>query len=202
MMSEFIKAKDGNKNSVLYYTASDKVIERTGGTRAWRNNNPGNLRNSAFSKTHGSVGEAGGFAVFPDEETGRQALKDLLKTKTYRQLDIGKAITRYAPPVENDTGQYIKNIESMTELPASKSMDHLNDQELEKVVDAIRRIEGWREGKVSEQKKAKTIWVHSGGECDVCAAMKGTVYESDPGDVTMHPNCRCTAIKKEVPVEN
>ncbi len=48
----------------------------------------------------------------------------------------------------------------------------------------------------------KTIWVHSGGSCSACSAMKGTEYDENPGDVTMHPNCRCTADPVEVEEED
>lgn len=42
---------------------------RSGGTKAWRNNNPGNMIYSAkgFAIRHGAIGKAGGMAVFPSE---------------------------------------------------------------------------------------------------------------------------------------
>ncbi len=49
--------------------------------------------------------------------------------------------------------------------------------------------------------KTKTIWVHSGGSCPACSAMKGTEYDENPGDVTLHPNCGCTADPVEIEVE-
>ncbi len=47
----------------------------------------------------------------------------------------------------------------------------------------------------------KTIWVHSGGSCPACSAMKGTEYDENPGDVSMHPNCGCTADPVEIETE-
>ena len=44
------------------------VEERSGGTRAWRNNNPGNIEGSNFANTHGAIGGDGRFAIFPSQE--------------------------------------------------------------------------------------------------------------------------------------
>lgn len=51
------------------------------------------------------------------------------------------------------------------------------------------------------KKQYKTIWVHSGGNCEACRAMKGTEYGKDPGDVTLHPNCNCRVIPELCEVE-
>lgn len=46
------------------------------------------------------------------------------------------------------TDQYIRNIEQITGISASKPMDQLSPRESQRVVDAIQRIEGWTEGVV------------------------------------------------------
>lgn len=122
---------------------------RSGGTRAWRNNNPGNLRNYDFSQRHGSIGEAGGFAVFPDEATGQGALVSLLGTDTYQGLTINEALARFAPPVENPTAAYQGFIRGATGLSGTTSMNSLNSAQLNSVSNAIRRFEGWRPGTVT-----------------------------------------------------
>ena len=67
---------------VVYTTADGRRVRRTGGTRAWRNLNPGNIRYSEFSRNAGAIGQAGGFAVFPDEETGTRAISSLLRAQS------------------------------------------------------------------------------------------------------------------------
>ena len=56
----------------------------TGGdsaSRSFRNNNPGNIKYGEFAKSHGATGQdSGGFAQFPDEETGKKAQRDLWET--------------------------------------------------------------------------------------------------------------------------
>jgi hypothetical protein len=145
-VSEYISARPADGNSVLYATEEGTRAIRQGGTRAWRNNNPGNIRSGPFADRHGAIGEAGGFAAFPDEATGRKALHALLSTRTYQRLTVGQAIGRYAPSNENPTEQYIRGITQITGIPASKPMGDLSSKEEERVVDAIQRIEGWNEG--------------------------------------------------------
>lgn len=136
---------------VVYTTADGRRVRRTGGTRAWRNLNPGNIRYSEFSRNAGAIGQAGGFAVFPDEETGTRAISLLLRGQSYNNLTIARAITRYAPPSENNTAAYHRRIQQITGLNINRRISDLSDGELSRVVDAIRAIEGWEAGRIIEE---------------------------------------------------
>lgn len=135
-------------NDVLYTNADGTQYRHTGGTRAWRNNNPGNIRYSEFSRRNGAIGQAGGFAVFPSEEVGTRAVFSLLRSDSYVDLTIAAAISRYAPPVENDTAKYHENIKKLTGLSINRLISDLSDTELSNVVNAIRSIEGWGVGEI------------------------------------------------------
>lgn len=136
---------------VVYTAADGRRVRRTGGTRAWRNLNPGNIRYSEFSRNAGAIGQAGGFAVFPDEETGTRAISSLLRGQSYNNLTIARAITRYAPPSENNTAAYHRRIQQITGLNINRRISDLSDGELSHVVDAIRAIEGWEAGRIIEE---------------------------------------------------
>ncbi len=136
---------------VVYTTADGRRVRRTGGTRAWRHLNPGNIRYSEFSRNAGAIGQAGGFAVFPDEETGTRAISSLLRGQSYNNLTIARAITRYAPPSENNTAAYHRRIQQITGLNINRRISDLSDGELSRVVDAIRAIEGWEAGRIIEE---------------------------------------------------
>lgn len=136
---------------VVYTAADGRRVRRTGGTRAWRNMNPGNIRYSEFSRNAGAIGQAGGFAVFPDEETGTRAISSLLRGQSYNNLTIARAITRYAPPSENNTAAYHRRIQQITGLNINRRISDLSDGELSRVVDAIRAIEGWEAGRIIEE---------------------------------------------------
>ncbi len=119
---------------------------RLGGSRSWRNNNPGNLRPGKFADNHGSIGNAGGFAVFPDEATGHAASIALLKTPTYAKLTIDQAVSRRSPSSENDTLRLQNSIRKITGFSGREIVGNLNDEEISKFADAIKRTEGWIPG--------------------------------------------------------
>jgi hypothetical protein len=88
------------------------------GSRAQRNNNPGNINWGEFASKHGATGPetlknggAGRFAHFPDEATGFAAMKSLLQSSGYKGLTIRQCLNRYAPPADgNDASVYEKSV--------------------------------------------------------------------------------------------
>ena len=133
-------------NDVIYTNQDGLRYNRSGGTRAWRNNNPGNIINSEFARKHGAIGTAGGFAVFPDENTGAAAITALLQTDKYNRLTVGGVINKYAPPSQNNTAGYQKKVEQRTGIPLSTPMTQLNNEQLQRIVNVIRQVEGWKVG--------------------------------------------------------
>ena len=133
----FVKA-EADGIDVKYFRESSNGVVRSGGSRSWRNNNPGNIR---IAKNQ--IGTAGGFAVFADYETGFSAIIDLLQTDRYYSASILDAISTYAPPNENDTKNYQKLIASFTGLDITKKIKDLTPEELSSVAAAIQRIEGY-----------------------------------------------------------
>jgi hypothetical protein len=101
-VAKYVKAKAGPKNSVIYTDADGKEWIFEGGNRPWRNQNPGDLVPGNVSKRNGAIGSAGGFAVFPNYDSGHAALLDSLKT-THGGQDIRGLMESFAPPDENDT---------------------------------------------------------------------------------------------------
>ena len=124
---------------------------RSGGTRAWRNSNMGNIRDGTFTDNHGSIGEAGGFAVFPSESTGYRALLSLLRTNKYQHLSIDAAVAQYAPRKENNTAAYQAFVRKATGLNGGTRLESLYGYQLVKVAQAIRSVEGWKEGTVTNR---------------------------------------------------
>lgn len=84
----------------------------SGQTLATRNNNPGNIRDSAFARSQpGYAGSEKGFAKFADPDSGRNAQLSLLQSYTSRGINTPAAIARrWAPPNENDTARYAATI--------------------------------------------------------------------------------------------
>ena len=157
-MSQYVSARQGRKNTVIY--TDDKGVEWSfsGGDRTWRNNNPGNLVPGSVSKRNGAIGVAGGFAVFSDYETGHQALLDCLRT-TYGDADIPRLVKDYAPKYENKTERYIKFLRRRTGVKDDLKVKNFTPEQFEKLWRAIEDMEGKKNntGKVIQLSKKKRI---------------------------------------------
>lgn len=101
-----------------------------GAGRSGRNNNPGNLRD--YRKQDGSwaiwpslVHDDGGFPQFPTLSDGWAALKRDLGLKISRGDTLEALITAWAPPHENDTGSYIRNVANWTGIPTGVPLMNL-----------------------------------------------------------------------------
>ncbi len=155
-MTKYIKAESGTKSSVIYTDNEKNQFEYSGGSRTWRNNNPGNLVSASVSKRNGEIGKAGGFAVFPDYNSGHAALIDLLKN-VFSDLNLKKLISKYAPKHENDTKRYLKFIRLKTGVKSDKKIKDFTPPEFEKLWKAIEQMEGWKIGKISKLSKKAEI---------------------------------------------
>jgi len=67
------------------------------GTLATRNNNPGNIIESAFAYSHGAVGASSGFAVFPDVDSGYQATDALVASFAAKGATVASLINAWSP---------------------------------------------------------------------------------------------------------
>ncbi len=143
---------------------SDGSTVRRDGTRAWRNNNPGNIEYGRFARANGAVGTDGRFAVFPTYEAGRAAKEALLfESSSYRGLSLGQAISRYAPSFENNTGSYIAQVARAAGVTPDTMLSTLSARQRRAMLDAMERVEGFRPGR----------------ENGVQAAARRTTSESD-----------------------
>lgn len=140
------EAKVTGKGSSRVITYPDGAT-KTGGSRSWRNNNPGNLEYGDFAKSQGAIGSDGRFAIFPDKETGDAAKIKLLKGSKYRDKTIEEAIIRYAPRFENDSAKYAAIIAKAASVPVGTTLSSLTDEQFQKMVDSMNKVEGWKEGK-------------------------------------------------------
>lgn len=84
------------------------------GSRAQRNNNPGNLR---YAGQPGAIGaDSAGYAIFPTAEAGWQALRRQIQLDASRGLTLEQFIRKYAPPSENPTDAYLRFVSQRTGL--------------------------------------------------------------------------------------
>ena len=146
---DLLKKKQGAASKTGSKKVSYTDYTKTGGSRSWRNNNSGNIEYGKFAKDNGAIGTDGRFAIFPDKETGDLAKISLLKTGRYKNKSILSAIKLYAPQFENNSAKYAKTIASQAGVPVSTKLSSLTDDQFMKMVKAMEKVEGWKEGELS-----------------------------------------------------
>ena len=158
MLSEFsgsdiVEIKfQSNDKSTVYITKTGIRIKR-GDTisTAWKNNNPGNIRASSSMQWLGAIGQSNGWCVFASEQDGINAMKKLLMSKNYNHLTLRGAIYKWAPAKDNNSPERYTNYVSKTaSISPDKPMKDITDYELENMVRAMQKFEGWIPG--TEQK--------------------------------------------------
>lgn len=130
---------------------ADGTVTRQDGARNWRNNNPGNLewKPGGFAEQHGAIGSDGRFAIFPSCETGRAAKAALIfESKNYKDKSLTDAISRYAPPSENDTAKYQSSVLGAVG-GQNKKMSDYSAAERGAIMDAMQKVEGFKVGRSS-----------------------------------------------------
>lgn len=116
----------------------DTIVRK--GTRNWRNNNPGNIEYGPFARKQGAVGHDGRFAVFPTYDVGRKAQIAWIRRESDKT--IAQAITKYAPPSENNTARYIREVAAALGVPKDTVISDLTDEQLEVMQQAMEQVEG------------------------------------------------------------
>ena len=108
-----------------------------------RNNNPLNIRYSSSNNWLGQVGSNQGFCVFASPAHGFRAAAVLIKN--YHRAgytSISDIISRWAPPNENDTQNYIDSVMEIGGFRTSFwPIDIDDDGEVERLLYAMARIE-------------------------------------------------------------
>ena len=126
-----------------------KIYHGAGGSRSWRNNNPGNIEYGPYARSKGAIGTDGRFAVFPSYESGRKAQENLLfDSKGYRNLTLGQAINKWAPSGDNNNvPAYIAALVNGSGVSPDTRMSDIPPAVRGKILDAMQKHEGWYPGK-------------------------------------------------------
>lgn len=135
---------------------TDGNIYTLQGDYNWRSNNPGNIEYGDFAISQGAIGSGAvpkgrerGFAIFPTLSAGEEARRALqFESPRYRDLTIEQAISRYAPPNENDTRGYINAVTRAAGVPAGTKMSDLTPQQQTAFLAAQSQMEGMRQGDI------------------------------------------------------
>jgi len=128
----------------------DGSVQKLTGARNWRNNNPGNIEYGDYSRSMGAIGTDGRFAVFPTYAMGKRAKEKLIfEGSKYQGLSLTDAISRYAPPSENNTAWY-QRIVLAAVGGVNKLMNQYTASERSSILAAMEKVEGFKVGKVQD----------------------------------------------------
>jgi hypothetical protein len=162
-----------------------------GGSRGDRNNNPGNMKDGAFARSHGAIGNDGAFAVFPDWATGSAAQEALVKGSSYRGLTLDQFAQKYAegsPAWRSTVGGAL----------GIGGGDIVNNQD-PRLIGAIRRAEGTGAGWGAYHGAASTgIGAWAGGDRAVGATTTTTTNINGPITINAGANADGTAIANKL----
>lgn len=103
-----LKKKKNNNETTTTAPAVDVFASLTNNAIGYKNNNPLNIRYSSRNNWIGQIGERSGFCVFDTPTNGIRAA--MVNLKSYRKsgyVTIADIVSRWAPPTENDTANYI-----------------------------------------------------------------------------------------------
>jgi len=134
---------------------------KVGGNRAWRNNNPGNLKfqKGGFAEKHGATGQdKDGFAIFPTEEAGMAAQNDLWRTPRYQGLTIDQAVERWAsdsPAKEKQ--EYKAKLSRAAGVTQDTRISDLSDEQITRMTAVQRVQEGYRAGQVVKKNQPPAV---------------------------------------------
>lgn len=111
--------------------------------RGIRNRNPGNIRRGKTRYKGETQGCDAAFKSFATMQWGYRAIFVLLHTYAVRYglRTIRDTISRYAPPEENDTRNYVDTVAALSKTDADRRIDTLRAEDMIPIVEAISRVE-------------------------------------------------------------
>lgn len=136
------------------------------GTRADRNNNPGNIKDGAFARSQrGYIGSDGTFAKFASAADGINAQLNLLRNYYSRGVDtVAEIVSKWAPPGENNTAAYINKVAKMLGVNPTA---HLGVSALPDLARVMAQVEGFH-------------------GTHLAASRGGTIHASQTNNYTIH----------------
>lgn len=131
-------------------------------SRGYRNFNPGNIRQSDVAYT-GEVepSKDPAFKQFRTMPYGYRAMFVLLHTYSvkYHLKTLRQMIERYAPPVENDTTEYVNFVSNRTKVADISTVDTMNERQMIPIVAAMARVENGSDPDMDEIRQGWDLFV-------------------------------------------
>ena len=129
-------SQDGN--IVFYLDSAGNKYAATGGSLAWRLNNPGLVHSaSRFFSKQGSIGHFGRYAIFASPENGRAALSNWLHSKKYFNGSLKTIAKHYQP---NNPDDFAGRLSKLTDIPIKTKVKALSKQQFSQLLFGIEKL--------------------------------------------------------------
>lgn len=129
-------------NDIIFYfdSAGNKYVA-SGGSLAWRTNNPGLVRcHSHFSRKFGSIGSFGPYAIFSNPQQGHRALVAWIQSKKYSSSCLKTLADHYEPTSPDD---FVVRLSSLSGISPETKIQSLSQKELERLLISIEKLCGY-----------------------------------------------------------
>jgi len=126
---------------IFYFDFAGNKYVASGGSLAWRLNNPGLIRNhSHFSRSSRSIGSCGRYAIFSNPEDGHKALSTWIQSKKYYNSSLKTLAEHYQP---NAVDAFVHDLSASAEISSSVKISSLNKQEFTRLLLSIEKLCGY-----------------------------------------------------------
>jgi hypothetical protein len=129
------------------------------GSRAWRDNNPGEVPFGPVARQYGAIGSDGPNAIFPDAQHGTSALIATLQTAGYQGLTLAQALGAFAVPAGGNPDPPADFIDSQTGMDPNATVGRLTAGQLATFANVVQTYVGWDAGQVYTRDDSAPEWV-------------------------------------------
>jgi hypothetical protein len=130
-----------NDEIIFYFDPAGNKYVASGGSLAWRINNPGLVRSHGhFSRSNGSIGSCGRYAIFSSPQDGRKALSTWLHSKKYYDSTLKTIAEHYQP---NASKKFINELSSLAKISPATKIKSLNEKEFNQLIISIEKLCGY-----------------------------------------------------------
>ena len=100
----YVSARAPSPKLVIYTADDGSETVREGGSRAWRNNNQGNIQKGSFADAQGAIGADSRFAIFPSESAGAGCCRRASEEPGLRRSHLGTSYQSVCPAERKQYG--------------------------------------------------------------------------------------------------
>ncbi|EOF5684073.1 LysM peptidoglycan-binding domain-containing protein [Salmonella enterica] len=206
MAHKFISATHNKKTLTAMYKMADGTIYiRKGGTIPWRLQNPGDVRPNKSNASEYlqplrlAIADtaSGQFSMFGSEEDGWETKKKLLRSSLYRDCTVSDMAKVYAPKEGgNDPERYAKEVLAESGVSPSLTMGDMDDATLERVMEAMKKEEGYYN--LKETRVEKWVYTTNISVTDGIRPVAGVPFKATLG--TCEYSCKTDKYGKLAPI--